>query len=218
MNLTAIFGQFCFRFVRKGNAGCNIFLFYPSSIMTGKISEKLLLYRLQAKQDPDAFAELYDLYVKRIYRFVFFKVSGHEEAEDITSEVFLRAWNYLSEGKEILSFSGLLYRTARNCIIDLYRSKSYQANPLLLSELPEGIEPSDLGAAAEKISNTMGADEIIKAIKKMKQEYQEILTLKYVDELSVVEIAEIVGKGNIAVRVTLHRALKRLKKLMESAA
>ncbi len=204
------FGQFYL----KVKQWCNFFPFYPSSIMTGKISEKLLLYRLQAKQDPDAFAELYDLYVKRIYRFVFFKVSGHEEAEDITSEVFLRTWNYLAEGKEITSFSGLLYRTARNCIIDLYRSKSYQANPLLLSELPEGTEPSDMGRSVELISSTMGAAEIIKAIKKMKQEYQEILTLKYIDELSTEEIAEIVGKGKIAVRVTLHRALKRLKKLL----
>lgn len=188
--------------------------FLTSTKMSSKISEKLLLYRLQSKQDPDAFAELYDLYVKRIYRFVFFKVSGHEEAEDITSDVFLRVWNHLSEGKEIKSFSGLLYRTARNCIIDLYRSKSYQANPLLLSELPEGIEPSDLGEAAEKIVAQGGAEEIIKAIKKLKQEYQEVLTLKYVDELNIAEIAEITGKGNIAVRVTLHRAMKRLKQIV----
>lgn len=188
--------------------------FLTSTKMSSKISEKLLLYRLQSKQDPDAFAELYDLYVKRIYRFVFFKVSGHEEAEDITSDVFLRVWNHLSEGKEIKSFSGLLYRTARNCIIDLYRSRSYQANPLLLSELPEGIEPSDLGEAAEKIAAQGGAEEIIKAIKKLKQEYQEVLTLKYVDELNIAEIAEITGKGNIAVRVTLHRAMKRLKQIV----
>jgi RNA polymerase sigma-70 factor, ECF subfamily len=189
--------------------------FLTSTKMSSKISEKLLLYRLQAKQDPEAFAELYDYYVKRIYRFVFFKVSGHEEAEDITSDVFLRVWNHLSEGKEIKSFSGLLYRTARNCIIDLYRSKSYQANPLLLSELPEGVEPSDLGVAAEKLTTHTGAEDIIKAIKKLKQEYQEVLTLKYVDELNITEIAEITGKGKIAVRVTLHRAMKRLKNIVE---
>jgi RNA polymerase sigma-70 factor (ECF subfamily) len=180
--------------------------------MSGKISEKLLLFRLHTKQDPEAFTELYDLYVKRIYRFVFFKVSGHEEAEDLTSEVFLRVWNHIAEGKEISSFSGLLYRTARNCIIDLYRSKSYQANPLLLSELPEGIEPSDKANGVEKFAISSEAEEIVKSLKKLKQEYQEIVTLRYVDELNIEEIAEITGKGKIAVRVTLHRALKRLKK------
>lgn len=183
--------------------------------MSGKISEKLLLYRLQAKQDPEAFAELYDLYVKRIYRFVFFKVPGREEAEDITSEVFLRVWNYVAEGKEIKSFSGLLYRTARNCIIDLYRSKAYQANPLLLSRLPDGIEPSDLGKEAEKISVRLGAETVVQAIKKLKQEYQETLTLRFVDELSIEEISAITGKGKVAVRVTLFRALKKIKKIME---
>ena len=184
--------------------------------MSGKITEKLLVYRLQTKQDPDAFAELYDLFVKRIYRFVFFKVSGHEEAEDITSDVFLRVWNYIAEGKEIKSFSGLLYRTARNCIIDLYRSKSYQANPLSISELPEGIEPSDFGVAAEKIVAGADAGKMVASIKRLKQEYQEVLTLKYVDELSVEEISEITGRGKISVRVTLHRALKRLKIIIDT--
>jgi len=183
--------------------------------MPGKLSEKLLLYRLQTKQDPEAFTELYDTYVKRIYRFVFFKVSGHEEAEDITSEVFLRVWNHIAENKEVKSFSGLLYRIARNCIIDLYRSKSNQKNPLLLSELPEGVEPSDLGAAADKIVASTQAGGIIEVIKKLKQEYQEVLTLKYVDELTIDEIAEITGKGKIAVRVTLHRAMKKLQIMVD---
>lgn len=182
--------------------------------MSGKISEKILLYRLQSKQDPDAFAELYDLYVRRIYRFVFFKVSGHEEAEDLTSDVFLKVWNYIAEKKEVKSFSGLLYRIARNCIIDLYRQKYAQSTPILISDLPEGVdiaEPSDLG---EVIGTKVEAQKIVSTIKKLKREYQEILTFKYVDELSIDEISEIVGKGKIAVRVTLHRALNKLKKLL----
>ncbi len=186
-----------------------------STEMSTETSEKVLLYRLQVKQDTEAFAALYDLYIKRIYRFVFFKVSGHEEAEDITSEVFLKAWNYISEKKDIKSFSGLLYRIARNSIIDLYRSKSLQANPLLLSELPEGMELGDAGKWVEKVGGALEAKRIIQALKKLKQEYQEVVTLKYIDELSVAEISEITGKGKIAVRVTLHRAIKKLKEMTE---
>jgi len=89
-----------------------------------KLSEKILLFKLQAKEDPEAFAKLYDIYARRIYSFVFFKVGNREEAEDITSEVFLKAWRYISEKKEIESFSGLLYKLSRNCIVDLYRKKS----------------------------------------------------------------------------------------------
>lgn len=183
--------------------------------MPNKINEKILLYRLRTKQDPEAFAGLYDIYVKRIYRFVFFKVSGHEEAEDITSEVFLKVWNYIVGNKEVKSFSGLLYRMARNCIIDLYRSKSHQANPMLLSQLPEGVELGDKNKFVEKLKIKTDNEQIILAIKKLKQEYQEVLTFKYIDELTTNEISEITGKGKVAVRVTLHRALKKLKELVD---
>ena len=184
--------------------------------MLSSISENLLLYKLKAHKDSDAFAALYDLYVKRIYRFVYFKVSSKEEAEDITSEVFLKAWNYVNENKEVKSFSGLLYRIARNCIIDLYRNKSSKADTILLSSLPEGIEPGDEGKKVLELNTGLEAEELIKAIKKLKLEYQEVLTLKYVDELHIDEIAEITGKGSIAVRVTIHRALKKLKDLTGS--
>jgi len=181
--------------------------------MSSSIKEKLLLYRLQAKHDPDAFAELYDLYIKRIYRFVYFKVSGKEEAEDITSEVFLKAWNYaINDSKEIKSFSGLLYRLARNAVIDLYRRRSTQPQTVII---PEEMELSDGGKWYEDLSNNADAAQIIAALKKLKQEYQEVLTLRYVDELEIDEIAEITGKGGIATRVTIHRAMKKLKEILQ---
>ncbi len=176
------------------------------------ISEKLLLYRLQSKHDPEAFAALYDEYIKRIYRFVYFKVNNATEAEDITSEVFLKAWNYIinNDGAEIKSFSGLLYRIARNSIIDLYRHKATHNETVLEPEQEIG----DGGKWYADLNKQIDNQKIIQAIKKLKQEYQEVVTLKYVDELQIEEIAEITGKGNIAVRVTLHRAIKKLKDLV----
>lgn len=181
--------------------------------MSGNWNEKILLFRLQTKQDPEAFTELYDLYVKRIYRFVFFKVSGHEEAEDIVSDVFLKTWNYIitNRDKEVSSFSGLLYRIARNAIIDHYRSRSVRPDV----HLNEETEVGDGGKWYADVSTKLDSQKIIQAIKKLKQEYQEVLTFRYVDELEIDEIAEIVGKGQVAVRVTLHRALKKLKEITE---
>ena len=181
--------------------------------MLSSISENLLVYKLKAHKDPEAFAALYDIYAKRIYRFVYFKVSSREEAEDLTSEVFLKAWNFINENKELKSFSGLLYKIARNSIIDLYRSKSARTETIFLSSLPEGMEPGDDGKNERELNAGLEAEDLIKAIKKLKLEYQEVLTLRYVDELQIDEIAEITGKGSIAVRVTLHRALKKLKDL-----
>lgn len=178
--------------------------------MSGIQSEKKLLYTLKVKADPDAFAALYDIYVKQIYRFVYFKVSDHEAAEDITSEVFLKAWHYIQAHTEIKSFRGLLYRIARNCIIDLYRARS--AKPEIIIDVEN--EPGDEGAWIEGIVSTIENKKILDAIKRLKQEYQEVITLRYVDELEISEIAEIIGKGSITVRVTIHRALNKLKQIV----
>jgi len=180
--------------------------------MSGTWKEKTLLFRLQTKQDPEAFAELYDLYVKRIYRFVYFKVAGHEEAEDIVSEVFLKSWNYIigNKEKEIKSFSGLLYRIARNSIIDYYRKRA--GSP---ENLSEDQDLGDGGKWYADLNDRIENQRIIESIRKLKQEYQEVLTLRYVDDLQIDEIAEITGKGNVAVRVTMHRALKKLKEITE---
>jgi len=93
--------------------------------MGRKLNEKKLVYSVRVKKDPSAFAELYDSYVEKIYRFVYFKINSKEEAEDIVSSVFLKVWTYLIEytEKEIDSFSGLIYRVARNAIIDFYRER-----------------------------------------------------------------------------------------------
>ncbi|MDO8626768.1 MAG: RNA polymerase sigma factor [Candidatus Magasanikbacteria bacterium] len=180
--------------------------------MNSSLEQKRLLYRLQIEHDPEAYATLYDLFVKQIYRFVYFKVASREEAEDITSEVFLKAWHYLQENKEVKSFSGLLYKIARNAIIDLYRSKSARPEALIIdAEFDLASEP-DLALGVEsKIEHAR----ILGALKKLKQEYQEVLTLRYVDDLGINEIAEIISKNEISVRVTIHRALKRLKEILQ---
>lgn len=180
--------------------------------MSGKITEKVLLYKVKAKHDSEAYGLLYDSYVKQIYRFVFFKVSSHEEAEDITSEVFLKAWHYLQSGKEVKSFSGLLYRIARTTIIDMYRAKTIRPE-VFIGE--EDIEVSDGGKFLGLLDQSIEVERVVKMIKKLKQEYQEVITLRYVDELELNEIAEIMGKGAIAVRVTLHRAIAKLKELID---
>lgn len=182
--------------------------------MTKKLNHKILLYRLQTKQDPEAFALLYDYYVKQIYRFIFFKVSNHEEAEDITSEIFLKVWHYINNGNKVESFSGLLYKMARNSIVDLYRSRAKQ--PELLLDQNNQTNLSDQGDLKQGLSERTEINQIITCLRRLKQEYQEILTLRFIDDLKINEIAQITGKSRVAVRVTLHRALKKLKEIIVS--
>lgn len=187
--------------------------------MSSQLRDKYLLYRIQTKRDPDAYAELYDKNVAGVYRFISFKVGSREEAEDITSEVFLRAWHYLLESHDVSSFSGLAYRIARNLVVDHYRSK--RANVSLDEQIEkedetgEGSRATDIGEQIKLIDTKAEASVIIKAMQQLKEDYRDVLMLKFVEDLSISEISEIIGKSNVHTRVLIHRATKTLKETLE---
>lgn len=189
---------------------CNIFQVSTSYYMV-KISEKILIYKIRTKKDAEAFALLYDEYIEKIYRFIFFKISHKQEAEDLTSEVFLKTWNYLTEDQAapVRTFGGLIYSIARNSVIDWYRKRAKASEYELAEEIAD-VAGVDM---AEKININQETEQLLKLVKTLKQDYQEIILLKFIEGLSVSEIARILGKKNIAVRVTIHRAIKKLKEL-----
>lgn len=183
--------------------------------MPAQIAEKKLVYQVIKNRDPEAFASLYDLYVAKIYRFIFFKVSKKEEAEDLTSDVFLKTWQYLAEktDREVKSFSGLVYQIARNVLVDWYRARANRAETPL-DGVPE-IAVSE--KAFTDFDTQYDAAKVLKVVRQLKQEYQEIILLRYIEELSVKEISYIVKKSPVGVRVTLHRALNLLKKALSQS-
>lgn len=174
--------------------------------------EKILISKIIKTQDSESFAELYDNYVEKIYRFVYFKVSNKEETEDLTSEVFLKVWNYLiaQKDREIESFSGLVYRIARNLIIDLYRTRAKTQEQSL-----ENIQLVD-ERTLTKVENNIEVENILKVLKRLKQDYQEVVLLRYVEDLPLKEIAGIINRSRTNTRVLLHRAMKKLKQLLDS--
>ena len=186
-----------------------------------RLHEQMLVIRITKEKDTEAFSELYDLYIERMYRFVAFKVSKREEAEDITGDVFLRVWEYLTRSandeKHIRSFRGLIYQIARNAIIDHYRKQaSRQEYPLESMEDVQGQSSMELMTEVDNLLDTQAQmQHLARAIKKMKLEYQEIVFLRYTKGLSTAEIAHILGKKKTAIRVTLHRAMNVLKKIIE---
>ncbi len=183
--------------------------------MSNPLHDKLLLYRVRAKKDPEAFGKIYDLYASRIYRFVYFKVSSIEEAQDITADVFLKAWSHLidEKGQQVRHLSAFLYGMARNRVIDYYRSMSREALPL-----SEGAEETIADARMEHLKNEAKIDtELLeKHLRSLKDDYREVLVMKYLDELETSEIAKILGKTQGNVRVLLHRALEAVRELVPS--
>jgi RNA polymerase sigma-70 factor (ECF subfamily) len=184
------------------------------------LSERLLLAKVKNQSDPEAFAKIYDAYIKQLYRFVYFKVGSHEEAEDITADVFLKAWNYLQDrSREVESVSGLLYRIARTTIIDWYRTASRRPKTVSTDVIDDedgiSFELSDESRGIQKTEQTMDFKLLLKALDKLKHDYRELVVLRYIDELSIKEIAEVTGKTSLTIRVTLHRALKKLEDFLK---
>jgi RNA polymerase sigma-70 factor (ECF subfamily) len=169
------------------------------------LKDQFLLWRIRSKKDAEAYGELYDQYISKIYRFIFFKVGRTEDAEDLASETFLKTWQYVSEGKPVKNLNALLYSVARNLVIDHFRQKKIQTEAMLDDEMMETIgDNSDL---AKKLEVSQEMKNVLTSLRSLKDEYREIIVMRYIDELDIGEISEILGKTRGNVRVMLHRAL-----------
>lgn len=180
--------------------------------MSTNITTSYWLWKAKNK-DPEAFAKVYDLYVDKIYRFIYFKVSDKDLAQDFSSEVFLKTWEYINTGKEINNLNALLYTTARNIVIDHYRKKSLQN--LNIDEVAEQTEEALMVEISDDLMNKIDVQLLQEFLLELKDEYREVLLLKYIEDFDLQSIAQIMGKKNGAVRVLLHRATKSLKDLLE---
>jgi len=182
------------------------------------LEEKLILERAQ-KGDKEAFAEIYDFYVVKIFRFIYLKTNSKETAEDLTSEVFLKSWKYIREsGRKkvrIDKIGSFLYKVARNTIIDFYRKRQNSVVEVEIDEERDGKIEDDRQDILAQINAKQEVEELMKALGQLKDEYQEVIILRYVEGLSTSQVAEITGKNEGALRVLLHRAVKSLEKVMK---
>lgn len=156
----------------------------------------------------EQFSKIYDQYVTKIYRFIYLKVSSQEAAEDLSSEVFVRTWEtYRSKSTKIENIQAYLYQIARNVVVDHYRARKIRT--VSVEETAEIVDPADSLQGQAVLSMEM--DRIQKALATMQGDYQDLIIWRYLDELSVPEIAQITGKTEDNVRVGIHRAIQSLK-------
>lgn len=176
-----------------------------------KLTDKILVLKSRLG-NKEAFATLYNKYINKIYRFAFYKTSSKELAEDIASQSFLKLWEKISIGGPIQSVQALLYQIARNLIIDHYRSKHNTEVPLEFELDSQAVHAVHID---EKIHSKIDNELLRPAVMKLKEEYREVVVLRYIEELSISEIAKIVDKSNGNVRTLTHRALAELKKILK---
>lgn len=160
--------------------------------------------------EAEAFGLLYDHYLPRIYRFVFLKIGRREEAEDLTQQVFLHSWQHMSGYQSMgYPFSTLLYRMARNAIIDHIRTRK---NPISLESIK--YDPPVDQEIERHADITLDMHHVQSALHSLTQEQQDVILMRFVDDLSNKEIAEILEKSEGTVRIIQHRALKKLRALL----
>ena len=160
-----------------------------------------------------AFGSLYDYYQPKIYRFVLIKVGRREEAEDLTHEVFKSAWESMGGYKNLgFPFSSWLYRIARNQITDHWRGRKEEASL-------ENIDQEYFVAPASlqfDLTHKMEVERVKDAIGRLKPEYQDVVIMRFVEDLPVKDVAVALEKSEGAVKLLQHRAIKELKILLNN--
>ena len=167
-----------------------------------------------ARKDPEAFGKLYDLYFDAIYRYVFRRISDRETTEDIVSQTFFDALNKISKFKfRGFPFSAWLYKIAHNNVLQHYR-KTKGRETVNLDSITE-LKDSKINIKKD-FAQGEKREVMQVALRKLKEKEQEIILLKYFEEFSNQEIANILNlsANNVAVRV--HRALTSLEKILEN--
>lgn len=164
--------------------------------------------------DTESFGKLYETYAPAVFRFLFAHLSERMEAEDLTGEVFLRAWRSLASYQaQGLPFSAYLFRIARNALIDQYRRNRHSLQDVSLEDdlsADPQSDPSDVTLAV------LERKEIRAKMEALREEYRTVLVLRFLSDLSPEETAASMGKSPGAIRVLQHRALAALRKLIGS--
>ncbi len=182
-----------------------------------KFKNSQSLKRLK-NQDRDAFTKAYDDNIDDIYRFVYFKIGSREEANDLTSTVFLKTWSHIQTNslESSKTLRALLYKVARTTIIDYYRESGRKITASLDDE-ENKIDIADESSFDfnEKMDEASDIALIKGKLPLLKEEYREVIIMRFINDLTLEEIADISGKKKGTVRVLLHRALSALKELVK---
>lgn len=162
-----------------------------------------------ARRDPAAFGELYLLYVEPVYRYLYSKLGSVPEAEDLTAQTFMAAFENFHHFRQDDRFAPWLFTIARNKAMDYFR----RANPV--AELdPDGDIPAPGDVLAQVIQSEQ-ARALARQIRLLDEDEQELLRLRYLADMTYAEIARVLKRGEQAVKKKIYRLLTTLRSQLE---
>jgi len=170
--------------------------------------EDLELVR-RAASDSEAFGELYERHVRRIYNYIYYRTGNHHDAEDLTARVFQRALGHVAGFQDKgVPFSAWLYRIAHNLVANWHRDESRRPTVPLDEHAASGVRgehPEAEALAAEEQSM------LLDVVRQLPEDRQQLLILKFVERLSNAEVGEIMGRTEGAIKSLYHRTLSSLR-------
>lgn len=168
-----------------------------------------------AAHDKDAFGELYERYMTRIYNYIYYRTGNAHDAEDLTAKVFHRAIGRMKTYEEKgVPFQAWLYRIAHNLVANFHRDEGRRK----IIPLDDYIAQSLRSEAPEKqLEDSEEQAALLRAIRRLPQERQDLLVMKFVDNLSNAEIGAILGRTEGAIKSLYHRTLLALREEMRPA-
>ena len=180
--------------------------------MNGNSKKMQALVEKVQKGDVNAFGEIYDLLLEKVYRFIYFKTGNKEDAEDLTESTFIKIWKSIASYKNTgVPFEAWVFRIARNIVIDHYRTRKQKIS--LNEELKDTL-PDDKELPEDLLHSKMLKEVIFEKMKLLPDNYREIIILKFIEEKDNKEISQILEKPVDHIRVLQSRALTALKKII----
>jgi RNA polymerase sigma-70 factor, ECF subfamily len=163
------------------------------------------------KPIEDDFKRLYSDHADGIWRLFYFKIHNRERAKELMQETFLKLWETLQKGTPVEKMKSYAYRIAHNLMVnEVARRKEHHSLELLQEET--GYEPTAPEPLPDRSSESR---ELLDKLHQLEWKYCEILTMRYIEELSIKEIAGIMGENENVISVRIHRALEKLKNKYE---
>ncbi len=163
-----------------------------------------------AQGKTEEFLKAYDELSDALFRHCYYRCYDRERAKELMQECYVRAWEYVVEGKDIKNLKAFLYRVANNLVIDESRKKKESSLETLMEG---GFEPAD---ARDKTVVNAEAGQMIGLLGRIDEKYREIVSMRYLDDMTPKEIAVVVGESENVVSVRLHRGIRQLRDLMAS--
>lgn len=162
----------------------------------------------------ESFVQAYERYYTRVFAYIYSRTNNVELTKDLTAEVFEKAYVKGHSVREAAAYSTWLFMVAKNVVVGHYRKQQREIRGI--SRVKEDASLRDDGPDPEESAlNGEAVNQLMRTVTELSPRDQELLSLKFEGELSYAEISRVTKLSEVNVRVSIFRALKRLRKLME---